>query len=240
MQPSSAPPPVEMWPKPSCFEPGRALLADDHARDRVHAARDALADDHDVGLDARLLDAPQLARPHQARLHLVGDVERVVALAQPLDRGEVAGLGQREAVGRGDRLHQHRGDVAAAQRVLHRLQVVERDLHELVGPVGQEQLGEALVARRDGEPGVAVVALGDRDDRAALPRVAGGLDGDVDRLAAARAVDHAAHVRATRSCTSSSASAVRASAGKWWLPMSKCSIACSSVAISSRLRWPRL
>src|SRR5207253_10412354 len=67
-------------------EPRRALLRDDRARDRVHAAGDPLAHDHDVGLDPRLGDAPHLPGPHQARLHLVGDVERAVALAQRLDR----------------------------------------------------------------------------------------------------------------------------------------------------------
>ena len=86
----------------------------------------------------------------------------------------------------------------AAQRLLHRVEVVERHLHELVRPVGQEQPREAIVAGRDGEPGVAVVALQDRDDLAPLARVARGLDRDVDRLAAAGAVDHAAHVRRAR------------------------------------------
>ena len=42
---------------------------------------------------------------------------------------------------------------------------------------------------------MAVVALADRDDLAALARVARGLDRDVGRLAAARPVDHPPHVR---------------------------------------------
>src|SRR5215213_10319484 len=63
------------------LEPGRALLGDDRAGDRVHASGDPLADDHDVRLDPGLRHAPHLAGPHQARLHLVGDVERAVALA---------------------------------------------------------------------------------------------------------------------------------------------------------------
>ena len=198
MQPSSAPPPVEMWPKPSSFSQARALLGDDRAGDRVHAAGDPLADDHDVGLDPGLGDAPHLAGAHQPGLHLVGDVERAVPLAQPLDRLQVAGLGQREAVGRRDRLDEHAGDVAAAQRLLHRVEVVERHLDELVRPVGEEELGEALVARRHREAGVPVVALEDRDDLAPLARVAGGLDRDVGRLAAARAVDRPAAASAGR------------------------------------------
>ena len=128
-------------------------------------------------------------------LHLIRDVERVVALAQPLDGLQVAGLGEREPVGRGDRLDDHPGDVTAAQRRLHRVEVVEWNLDELLGPVGQEQGGEAIVAGRHREAGVAVVALQDRDDLAPLAGVAGGLDRDVDCLAAARSVHDAAEVR---------------------------------------------
>ena len=184
--------------EPVLLEPRRALLGHDHARDRVHAAGDALADDHDVGLDAGLRDAPHLAGAHEPGLHLVGDVEGAMPLAQPFDALEVSRLGQREPVRRGDRLEEHRGHVAGAQRALHRLEVVERHLQELVGPIGQEQAREAVVPARHGEAGVAVVALQDRDDLAPLTGVAGGLDRDVGGLAAARAVHHPAHVRRAR------------------------------------------
>ena len=60
--------------------------------------------------------------------------------------------------------------------------------------VGEEELREAVVARPDGEPGVAVVRLDERDDLAALLGVARRLDRDVDCLAACCAVDHALHV----------------------------------------------
>ncbi len=109
-------------------------------------------------------------------------------LAQLLDRLQVPGIGQREAVGRGDRLHDHRGRVAGLQRGGHRVDVVERHVHELVRPVREEQLGEPVVAGADGEAGVAVVGLDDRHDLAALGRVPRRLDGDVDGLAAAAAV----------------------------------------------------
>ncbi len=39
---------------------------------------------------------------------------------------------------------------------------------------------------------------------------------------------------------SASASAVRASEGKWWLPMSKRCMAAVTAAATSGLRWPRL
>jgi hypothetical protein len=118
-----------------------------------------------------------------------------VALAQPLDGAQVARLGQREPVRRGDRLDHHAGHVAAPQRLLHRAEVVERDLDELLRAVGQEQRAEAVVAGRHGQPGVAVIALADGDDLALLTGVARGLDRDVGRLSPARAVDDAAHVR---------------------------------------------
>ena len=70
-----------------------------------------------------------------------------------------------------------------------RVEVVERHLDELVRPVGQEELAEPVVAGGHGEAGVAVVGLHDRDDPAAPGRVPGGLERDVDRLAAAAAVD---------------------------------------------------
>ena len=136
-----------------------------------------------------LVMRPHLAGAHQPGLHLVGDVQRAVPLAERLDRLQVAGLGQREAVGRRDRLHDHRGHVAARQRLLHRGQVVERDLGELLRPVGQEQPGEPVVAGGHGQPGVAVVGLDDRHDLAPLGGVPRGLQRDVDGLAAAAAVD---------------------------------------------------
>jgi hypothetical protein len=40
--------------------------------------------------------------------------------------------------------------------------------------------------------------------------------------------------------TSRCASAVRATDGKWWLPMSKISMPCETACITSGLRCPRL
>ena len=71
--------------------------------------------------------------------------------------------------------------------------------HELVGLIGQEQLGEPVVAGRHRQAGVAVIGLDDRDDLAALRRVPGGLDRDVDGLAAAAAVDDLGQARLARS-----------------------------------------
>ena len=166
-------------------QPARGGLAGQHHADRVHAAGDALAGHQDVRVDAVLADGPQLAGAHQPGLHLVGDVQRAVALAQFFHSGQVAGRGQREAVGGRDRLHDHGGHVPAAQRSLHRLQVVERHVAELVRPVGQEQGGEPLVAGGHGEPGVPVVGLGHRDDAALLRRVPRAFQRDVDGLPAA-------------------------------------------------------
>ena len=78
----------------------------------------------------------------------------------------------------------------AATAPLHGVDVAERHLDELVGPVGEEQLGEPVVAGGDGQAGVAVVGLDDRDDLAALGGVPGALERDVDGLAAAGSEGH--------------------------------------------------
>ena len=78
---------------------------------------------------------------------------------------------------------------AAAQRVLHRLEVVEGDVRELLGAVGEEQFGEPVVTGTDGQAGVTVVGLDDRQDLALLRGMTCGLDGDIDGLTTAGAVD---------------------------------------------------
>ena len=81
---------------------------------------------------------------------------------------------------------------------VHRVDVAERHLDELVGPVGEEQLGEPVVAGGDGQPGVAVVGLDDRDDLAPLGGVPRALERDVDRLAAAGSEGHLGDRRGRR------------------------------------------
>ncbi len=105
-----------------------------------------------------------------------------------------------EAVRGRNRLEYHRRHVTAAQRVFHGVEIVERDLDELAdGVLGEKQLREAIVAGLECEPGMTVVGLDDRYDLSFLRGVACGLDGDVDRFAAAGAVsrvDHAGRRRA--------------------------------------------
>ncbi len=70
---------------------------------------------------------------------------------------------------------------------LHRVEIVERNLGDvLLVRLRQEELGEAVVADLHREAGVAVVAALQADDPSALGGVARALQGDVDRLAAAR------------------------------------------------------
>ena len=85
-----------------------------------------------------------------------------------------------------------------AQRLLHRVDVAERHVHELVGPVGEEQLGEPVVAGGDRQAGVAVIGLDDRDDLAALGGVPCALERDVDGLAAAGSEGHLGDRRGRR------------------------------------------
>ncbi len=71
-------------------------------------------------------------------------------------------------------------------------------MRELIGSVGEEQPGEPVVAGGDGQPGVAVVGLDDRDDLSPLGGMPRRLQGDIDRLAAAAAVDHLGQIRRRR------------------------------------------
>ena len=89
----------------------------------------------------------------------------------------------------------------------------------LVGAVGKEELRETVVADLDRQASMAMVALDDRDDLSALGGVARALQRDVDRLGAAGGEDRV--VQPGRAATSTSASAVRATEGNRWLPMSK-------------------
>ena len=131
-----------------------------------------------------------------------------------LDGLEVARWRHRETVCRGDRLHDHSGHVPAGERLLHRADIAERNLDEVVGLVGQKDLREPIVAGGQRQAGVTVVGLDDRDDLAALGGVTGALDRDVDGLAAAGPEGHVWMIDAGADSTSFCASAVRATDGK--------------------------
>ena len=76
-------------------------------------AAHALADRHDVGHDAVVLDPPHRARAAEARDHLVGDEERAVIFRDGLDRAQEPGRRNHVARGALDRLDDDRGDRAA-------------------------------------------------------------------------------------------------------------------------------
>jgi hypothetical protein len=78
--------------EPVLVQPRARPLAQEHRRDGVHAAGQPLGGDEDVGVDAVPRDAPELTGAHEPDLHLVGDVQRVVLLAQTFDLLEVARL----------------------------------------------------------------------------------------------------------------------------------------------------
>ena len=60
------------------------FVARDHGRDR-HARRDALREDHDVGVEVEVLGREQLARATHAALHLIGDQQDAVLPTQSLE-----------------------------------------------------------------------------------------------------------------------------------------------------------
>src|SRR6185312_11581515 len=96
------------------LEPAAAFFGNEHAGDWIHAAGDTLAGHHNVRHHTVAHAGPHLATTHQARLDLVGDVQRIVALAQFLDRRQVPLMRHRETIGRRDRLHDHGRHVALA------------------------------------------------------------------------------------------------------------------------------
>ena len=68
------------------------VVANRHRRERGIAAADALAQDHEVGHDAVVLDAEVAAGPTEARDDLVDDQQHAVAIADLADLREVFGL----------------------------------------------------------------------------------------------------------------------------------------------------
>ena len=140
-----------------------------------------------------MLEAPEVNRSPESRLHLIGDVERAVLFAQRLDLGEVARRRHGETVGRGYGLHDDRGHVVARKGALHGVDVVEGDVRELIGAAAVEHLQEAVVASCDRQAGMPVIGLDDGDNFLAPRSEACALDGDVDRLASAGAEHHLVH-----------------------------------------------
>ena len=91
------------------------------------------------GVTPILRDAPELPGAHEAGLHLVGDVERVVAFTEFLHRRQIAFMRHGKTVGCRNGLHDHRGNVPSLQGIFHGVQVVEGDLHEFTEKIfGQE------------------------------------------------------------------------------------------------------
>jgi hypothetical protein len=76
---------------------------------------------------------------------------------------------------------------AAMSRPLRASSIAARSLNgtlrELVGVVGQEELGEAVVPGADGKAGMTVVRLDDGQDLALAGRMPRRLQRDVDGLA---------------------------------------------------------
>ena len=90
------------------------------------------------------------------------------------------------------------GHVPSRERRLHGREVVEGHLHELVRPVGEEDLREAVVAGRDREAAVPVIALDDRDDLPSLGGVARRFQRDVGGFRTSRREDRVARPRRDR------------------------------------------
>ncbi len=87
----------------------------EHARER-QAVGDRLRDADQVGLDAGVLDREELAGAAEAGLHLVGDEDDPVAVAEPANPCEELGRRNVEAALALHRLEHDRGNGLGARR----------------------------------------------------------------------------------------------------------------------------
>jgi hypothetical protein len=163
-----------------------------------HPGRKRLADRHQVGHHAGVLDRPQLAGAAHARLHLVRDVDDAVLLAQGLQALDELGRHHREAALALHRLEDHAGHrLRIDVRLEHELDALERILgaDAAVGigrrravDLGRERphalLVDQLRGQRHGQQRAAVEAAIERDHGVAAGVVAGDLDRVLDRLGA--------------------------------------------------------
>ena len=121
-QATGLPPNVEPWPPGS---QSITLGPGDDAGER-QAAGEALADAHDVGLDAVVLARPHRAGAPDAGLHLVDDEQDAVRVAQRAQVGQPAGRRHDVAALALDRLDEDRRHVGRVGELLeqHLLDVV--------------------------------------------------------------------------------------------------------------------
>ena len=158
------------------------LLGEDRRAHRHVAARDRLGDRHHVRLHVEMLQREPLAGAPEARDHLIGDQQHLVAVADLAQPREVVGRRRIDPARALHRLGDHRRDRVGAFALDRRHDVV--DLHvpgvdspaargRRVGRVGVDDVGhlgpEVAVEdfhprrRRRGDR-VAVVSLDARDD----------------------------------------------------------------------------
>ena len=185
--------------------PALAELAPGHDRRQREPVGDRLGHAHDVGDDPRVLERPHLARPAVARLHLVGDQQDPVLVAQRAQRAHERDRRRVVAALALDRLDEDRGDLRGgddrgqqrpqdreARRRGGRLVAVELGVGGRVRrevDARQERLVAGPVveagrrhARRTERP--AVERAAERDDPGPARDPAGELERAVDRLRA--------------------------------------------------------
>ena len=163
------------------------------------AAAERLAGDEQVGLDVVVVERPELAGAAGAGLHLVVDPEDPVGVEQLAEPPEVVGRHRDEPA---FALHglEHRArdggrvDLRLQQPLERGDRIGGRDPAELVGggdavDLGRERpeagLVDDLLGHRQRQQRPAVEAAVEDDHRRAPRRVAGDLDGVLDRLGAA-------------------------------------------------------
>ena len=168
-----------------------------HGRER-QAAAERLAGDDQVGLDARVLDRPDGAGAPAAGLHLVGDVDDPVPLAELLQRADELGRHRDEPALALHRLEHEAGDrvgrdvlleqqLEAGERVLDRdaaVRIGRRRAVDLRRERPEALLVDELRGHRHRQVGAAVEGAVEDDDARPAGRGARDLDRVLDRLGA--------------------------------------------------------
>ena len=183
---------------PDCRVAGRVhdLRAAEHARER-QSAGDRLRNDHEVRLDAVVLDGEHPARAAEARLHLVDDQQDAVLVAEAADARHELGRSNDEAAFALHRLDDDRRHMLGSDlghecalercercaRVWAAIVVRERDAVDLGGERAKAGLVRMrLRSERHGQQRAPVEAALEGDHGRPLRACARDLHGVLDRL----------------------------------------------------------
>ncbi len=187
---------------------GQAVAHGDRAERQVRAGQ-ALGHRHQVRGHAPVVDGEPATRSPEAGHDLVGDHQDVVAIADLAHAGDVAVGRDEDAVGPDDGLEEDRRDrlrALVADDVLEALQALGHGSRFRLAPAVRVRVADhadeaglvrpaaRVAGQGHGAHRGAVVRAVAGEDLVAAGRVAGQLDGVLDRLRAAEGEEHLVHV----------------------------------------------